>query len=64
MLKQFYFKQFNLAKVYSLVQFDPKIGPYQVLPLWASVDVGAMAIMEYSVFPKAPVLLEPHNQIA
>ena len=46
-----------------LVLFNPKIGPYQVLPLWARVDLGAMAIKGYSAFPKAPTLLEPHPQI-
>ena len=43
MSKQFYFKQFSLASVRSLVLFDPYIGPSQVLPLPARVDLGAMA---------------------
>ena len=34
-----------------------------MLPLWARGDLGAMAIKWYSSFPKAPVLLEPHQQI-
>ena len=46
-----------------LVLFNPLIGPYQVLPLRAGVDLGAMAMKEYSAFPKAPALLEPHHQI-
>ena len=46
-----------------LVLFNPKIGPYQVLPLRARVDLGAMAMKGYSAFPKAPALLEPHHQI-
>ena len=33
MSKQFYFKQFRLAYVHSLVLFDFKLGPYQVLPI-------------------------------
>ena len=37
------------------------IETYQVLPLQATVDLGAMAIKEYSTFPKAPALLEPHQ---
>ena len=37
--------------------------PYQVLPLRARVDLGAMAMKGYSAFPKAPALLEPHHQI-
>ena len=44
MSKQSYFKQFGLALVHSLVLFDPKIEPYQVLPLRARVDLGAMAM--------------------
>ena len=75
MSKQFYFKQFNLAYLRSLnaktvnsqkhglVLFDPLIGPYQVLPLQARVDLGSLAMKEYSAFPKAPALLEPHHQI-
>ena len=39
------------------------IGTYQVLPLRARVDFKAMAMKEYSAFPKAPALLEPHYQI-
>ena len=34
-----------------------------MLPLRAGVDQGAMAMKGYSVFPKAPSLLEPHDQI-
>ena len=39
------------------------IGPYQVLPLRARVDLGPMAMKGYSAFPKTPVLLGPHDQI-
>ena len=39
------------------------IGPYQVLPLRAREDLGAMAMKGYSAFPKVPALLEPHHQI-
>ncbi len=42
-----------------LVLFNPYIGPYQVLPLQARVDMEAMAIKGYYTFPKAPALLEP-----
>ena len=38
------------------------IGPYQVLRRRARVDLEAMAIKGYSVFPKAPALLGPHHQ--
>ena len=34
-----------------------------MLPLQARVDLGAMAMKGYSAFPKAPVSLEPHQQI-
>ena len=34
-----------------------------MIPLWVRVDVGAMAMKEYSAFPKAPILLESHHQI-
>ena len=63
MPKQFYFKQLSLALVHSLVLFDPWIGPYLVLSLRARVNLRAMAMKEYSTFPKAPALLEPHHQI-
>ena len=63
MSKQFYFKQFSLALVHSLVLFNPKVGPYQLLPLRTRLDLGMMAINEYPVFPKALVLLKPHHQI-
>ena len=43
------------------VLFDPKIGPYQVLPLRARMNVGVMAMKEYSTFSKALALLEPHH---
>ena len=46
-----------------LVPFNPLIGPYQVLPLRARVDLGAMAMKGCSAFPKAPALLEPLHQI-
>ena len=44
-------------------QFDPYIGPYQVQPLQARVELGTMAMKGYSAFPKAPALLQPHHQI-
>ena len=46
-----------------LVLFNPLIGPYQVLPLWARMDLAVMAMKGYCAFPKAPALLEPHHQI-
>ena len=39
------------------------MGPYQVLTLQGRVELGAIAMKGYSTFPKAPALLEPHNQI-
>ena len=35
-----------------LVLFNPEIGPYQVLPRRARMDLGAMVIKGYSAFPK------------
>ena len=35
-----------------LVLFNPLIGSYQVLPLRARVDLGAMAMKGYSTFPQ------------
>ena len=34
-----------------------------MLPLQVRVDLGAMVMRGYSIFPKAPALLEPHHQI-
>ncbi len=53
--------QFSISM--QLVLFDSLIEPYQVLPLWVTVALGAMAIKGYSTFPKALALLEPHYQI-
>ena len=32
-------------------------------PLWDIVDQEAMAMKEYTAFPNAPALLEPHHHI-
>ena len=45
----------NFTYIRSLVLFNPYTGPYQVLPLQAWVDLGAMAMKGYSAFPKASV---------
>ena len=55
MSKQSYFKQFRLTYVHSLVLFDPKTGPYQVLPIQARVNLGAMAMKGCTAFPKLTV---------
>ena len=34
-----------------------------MLSVWATTDLGAMAIKTYSAFPKVPALLEPHHQV-
>ena len=47
-----------------LVLLNPLIGPYQVLPRWAIVDLGPMAMKGCTAFPKAPASLEPHYQIS
>ena len=51
--------QFRISAQFIL--FDPLIGPYQLLPFQASVNLGAMAMKGYSTFGKAQALLEPHN---
>ena len=48
---------------YAVSSIQPIDKRYQVLPLRARVDLGAMAMKGYSAFPKAPALLEPHHQI-
>ena len=55
MIKYLYFKQLDLAAVICLhsvecqtVLFDPHIGPYQVLPFKARVDLGVMAMKGHS----------------
>ena len=53
--------QFNTNML--LVLFNPYIGPYQVLPRWARVDLGAMAVKGCSAFPIAQVSLESRHQI-
>ena len=63
--KQFYFKQFSLAyknisilaQVRSSALFNPSIGLYQVLLLWAIVNLRATAMKGYSAFPKASASL-------
>ena len=66
----FHFKQFSLAWVCNLnvkivlfqaIQFSismqfSSIWPYQMLPLQARVDLGVIAMKEYSTFLKAPAL--------
>ena len=50
--------QFSISKPFSSIY--PSIDPYLVLPLWARVDLGTIAIKGYSAFPKVAALLEPH----
>ena len=40
---------------YLTVLFDPLIVFFEVQLLWFIVDLGAMVIKGYSIFPKAPV---------
>ena len=47
------------VKFYLTQRWDP----IQCFHSRARVDLGAMAMKEYSAFPKAPALLEPHHQI-
>ena len=61
MPKQFYFKQFCLSYKNSSISNIEMTGPYQVPPLRDRVNLGAMAMKNYSEFLKATVLLEPHH---
>ena len=45
------------------VLFNTQIGPDEVLPLRASVDLRAMDMKGNTAFPKPPELLKPHHQI-
>ena len=54
---------FQTIYVRSLVLFDVSIGPNQVLPLQARVDLGAMAMKWYLAVLKAPTLLESYHLI-
>ena len=45
------------------VLFDSLIAPFQMLPLWAGVDQGEMAMKGYSTFPKVAALMKPYHQI-
>ena len=62
MSKTVLFQTIQFSISIPLVQLNPYIGPYQVLLRQARVDLGAMAMKECSVFPKAPALLGPHHQ--
>ncbi len=53
----------NLVQHKYAVLFNPQIGPYQVLPFRARVDLGAMAMKGCFAFPKVPTSLEPHQRI-
>ena len=46
-----------------IVLFNPELGPYHVLPHRVRMDLGARAMKGYFAFPKAHLLLEPHQQI-
>ena len=46
-----------------LVLFNPTIGSYQVLPFWARVDQGAIAMKGYSTFLEVLASLKSHHQI-
>ena len=56
--KSFVYTQFKCQTVL----FDLFIGPIQMLPLRAIMDLGAMAMKRYSTLSKAPALLEPRYQ--
>ena len=56
--------QFSISHLFALslnvkLVFKPYIGPYQVLPLRARVNLKAIAMKGYSALSKSPGL-EPH----
>ena len=51
------FISFALSSMVSLIFI------YQLLPLRVRMNLEVMVMKEYSAFPKAPALLEPHHQI-
>ena len=57
------FKQYSLVQLQFSSIWDTEIGPYQVIPLPARVDLEAMAMKGYSAFPKVLAFLKPHLQI-
>ena len=59
MSKTVLFQTFQFSKT---TQFS-SIWPYEVLQFWVRVNLGAMVMKGYSLFPKAPSILEPHQQI-
>ena len=69
MIKQFYFNQFNF--VCHLFAFSLNVkqssfahrGAYQVSPHRVRVGLVVMAMNRYSIFSKAPALLERYHQI-
>ena len=50
-------------QLHSLLLIDQYTGPERVQPLQARVDLGVMVKKGYSIFAKAPALLEPLHQI-
>ncbi len=56
-------KREKIIQTSQLVLFNPWIGPDQVLPFRARVNLGVMAMKGCSAFSKAPASLEPHHQI-
>ena len=70
MIKQFYFKQFNLPEVICLHSiYISKSSIWSIDKTLSGATTpsqsgpGRMAMKSYSAFLKAPVLLEPHHQI-
>ena len=55
--------KFSISTQNTIRCYRKYIGPYQVLPLRAKMDVVVMGIKGFSAFPKIPVLLKPHHHI-
>ena len=53
--------QFSISTLFNSIR--PIDMTSRMLPLWARVDLGVMAIKGHFAFLKTPALLEPHHQI-
>ena len=54
---------FQAVQLSISTQFSSIYSIDRTLSLRVKVDLGAMAMKECSLFPKAPALLKPHHQI-
>ena len=60
---QFQIIQFSISAQFKCSYSLIVLGPFQVLPRRARVDLEAKAMKGCSIFPKASASLEPHHLI-